>query len=198
MAAFCAYSDVKTWLKLQNDQSQILLTSMVQFATDQIIKYLSNPILQNTYNETLNGNGQKSLTLCYQPIVSVTLLTINGLTIPAAPNSQASGYMFDKTRLFLISGYMYGTAGRYSPYFDVFTRRFQNINVQYTAGYSSTPTPIQQACIELVAYRFLDRNRIGEKTKTLGGQEVASYDKSDIPSYIRTMIDPFRLHAWRT
>ena len=106
-------------------------------------------------------------------------LSIDDQPIPAAPSSTAPGYSFSPT-LLLVRGYR-------------FSRGVQNIAIAYTAGYSTTPPEVTQACIELVALRYRERTRIGEVSRSLGGAETVAYAQKDVRDAIKTLLQRYRL-----
>lgn len=57
--------------------------------------------------------------------------------------------------------------------------------------YSYTPPEIEQAVIELVSLRHRERNRIGENSKSIGG-EVVSYSVKDMPDSVKTILNNYR------
>lgn len=59
-------------------------------------------------------------------------------------------------------------------------------------NYSFVPYAIEGAVAELVAERLSYRQRIGQQSKQLGGQETASYLVTDLPDWVRTSLQPFR------
>ncbi len=58
-------------------------------------------------------------------------------------------------------------------------------------SYSYIPYDINQACIEWVGERYRYKERIGQRSKSLGGQETASYDLGAIPKYIEQILQPY-------
>lgn len=60
-----------------------------------------------------------------------------------------------------------------------------------TITYSYTPQEIEQAVIELVALRYRERSRIGENSKSVGG-EVVSYNVKDFPDSVKTILNNYR------
>jgi len=74
-------------------------------------------------------------------------------------------------------------------------RGAQNIVIAYTAGYSTTPPEVAQACIELVALRYRERTRIGEVSRSLGGAETVAYGQKDMSDAIKTLLQQYRLVA---
>lgn len=62
--------------------------------------------------------------------------------------------------------------------------------VQITYGY--VPGDLARCCIEWAADRYQYRTRIGQHTKSLGGQESVSFIVKDIPDFVRTILQPYR------
>ena len=68
-----------------------------------------------------------------------------------------------------------------------------NVVVNYTAGYAAAPSDLEQACIELVAWRFRERERLGLASKSLQtGGEVESYQTTDVPASVRTNLNNWK------
>jgi hypothetical protein len=59
-------------------------------------------------------------------------------------------------------------------------------------SYGYVPQDIAQAATELAADRFRAAERIGLKSKSVGGQETIAYDTSAIPAPILAMLQPYR------
>ena len=74
--------------------------------------------------------------------------------------------------------------------FDVLNQ-FQNVAVTYTAGFAATPPEIEQACIELVALRYKERDRIGHVSKGIAGETV-TFQQKDMPPDVQTLLDQYR------
>jgi hypothetical protein len=94
---------------------------------------------------------------------------------------NTSGYRFSSTQL-SVRGYR-------------FNRGAQNVVLAYTAGYSTIPPGVAQACIELVALRYRERTRIGEVSRSLGGAETVAYAQKDMSDAIKTLLQQYRLVA---
>jgi hypothetical protein len=97
--------------------------------------------------------------------------------IPLAANSQSAGYLFDSTMLYLI-GY-------------AFKRGLQNISIVYTAGFTTIPFEIAQACIDLVALKYKEMTRIGLQSQTLGN-EMVSYRFWDLTSNQKGLLTQYK------
>jgi hypothetical protein len=178
-------ADVKAWL--QTGQSTFpaiddaLLSRLITSASRYIQTWLNRPIASSDYLEIRDGIGGCRLQFGCFPVTNVLCLTIDGQNVPAASSITAAGYKFSPTQL-SVRGYS-------------FNRGFQNVAIDYTAGYSVTPPEVAQACIELVALRYRERTRIGELSRSLGGAETVAYVQKDMTDAIRTVLQQYRLVA---
>lgn len=57
--------------------------------------------------------------------------------------------------------------------------------------YMYTPPEIEQACIELISLRYRERSRIGENSKSIGGETV-SFNVKDFPEGVKTILNNYR------
>jgi hypothetical protein len=178
-------ADVKAWL--QTGQSAFpstddaMLTRLITAASQYIQTWLNRRIAQADYIEVRDGTGGHRLQFASFPVAAVLSLTIDGIAVPPCSSSWTAGYIFSPTQL-AVRGYG-------------FTRRVQNVVVVYTAGYTTTPPEIAQACIELVALRYRDRTRIGEVSRAIGGGETVTYSQKDMSAAITTMLQQYRAVA---
>lgn len=176
-------ADVKAWLQLGQAAFPAtddgLLTRLITAASQYIQTWLNRPIAPANYLETRDGTGGYSLQFACFPVSAVTMLTIDDQPVPAALSSTGTGYSFSATQL-SVRGHR-------------FNRGAQNIMVAYTAGYSTSPPEIAQACIELVALRYRERTRIGEVSRSLGGAETVAYAQKDMSDAIKTLLQRYRL-----
>lgn len=59
-------------------------------------------------------------------------------------------------------------------------------------NYSYIPADLEQACIEWVGERYSYKGRIGQISKSLGGQESVTYGQKDMPDFIKRSLMPYR------
>jgi hypothetical protein len=196
-------ADVKAWL--QTGQSAFpatddaLLTRLITAASQYIQTWLNRQIALQDWIEVRDGIGTPFAPgdVRYQfaafPVTAVSLVVVDGLTIPPIPVSRPAplgaavvstfatqvGYLFTPTQL-VIRGY-------------AVPRKAGCVTLQYTAGYAVTPPDLAQACIELVALRYRERTRIGEIARTIGGGETVSYSQKDMSDAIKTLIQQYRV-----
>jgi Phage gp6-like head-tail connector protein len=175
-------ADVKSWL--QTGQSgfpatdDALLTRLVTAASQYIQAYLNRQIALADYLEVRDGTGGQRLQFACFPVTAVLSLSIDDQAVPPATSVSTVGYIFSPTQL-AVRGYMFKCG-------------IQNVAIVYTAGYSTVPPEIAQACIELVALRYRERTRAGEVSKSLGGAETVSYSQKDLSDGIKTLLQQYR------
>ncbi len=59
-------------------------------------------------------------------------------------------------------------------------------------SYSYIPADIEHACIEMIGERYRYKNRIGEVSKSLGGQETMTFSQKDMPDFVRLLLQSYR------
>lgn len=172
-------ANVKGWFSppLTSANDDALLTRLITAASLFIQTWLNRQIASQTYTETRDGDGGTKLAFANAPVTAIGSLSIDGFTIPPAPSPLAAGFSFSPTLLYL-QGYC-------------FTPGVQNVIVAYTAGYAATPPELEQACIELVALRYKERDRIGHVSKGVAGETV-TFTQKDMPPDVATLLNQYR------
>ncbi len=177
--------EVKVWLQTGQaafpDTDDALLARLITAASQFIQKWLNRNIASADWYEVRDGTGGQLLTFGNFPVTAVLSLSVDGLAIPPAPNNGgfAAGYVFSPTELAL-RGY-------------IFTRRPQNVEITYTAGYPVVPPDIAQACVDLVCLRYRERTRIGEVSRAIGGSETVTYSQRDMSEHVKLLLSQYRL-----
>lgn len=169
--------NVKSWLGLTANTDDTLLSRMVTALSQYIQTWLNRQIASASYAETRDGTGRNRLVFADYPVTAVSSVTVDGVPIPASTGVTVPGYFFDDKSITL-RGY-------------VFTKGQGNVVLSYTAGYASTPVDLEQACIELIAFRYRERDRIGHSSKSLGG-EVVSFTIADFPVDVKTILNNYK------
>jgi len=169
--------DVKAWLNLAGTGDDALLSGLITAVSVAIETDLDRPIFSADYTETRDGTGGRTLVFARTPVTSVAALTIDGRAVPAAPDRCSPGYLFSPTRLALL-GYR-------------FTGGLGNIVIAYTAGYDAVPPDLAQACIQLTALRYRDRDRIGLVSKGLAG-ETTAFQQGEMPADVAAVLQRYR------
>jgi len=181
---YAELSDLKAWLNINDNvnNDDAVLTNLLSAATGLIIRYLGWDLTTQAYTQTFNGNGRDRVMLSNYPITAVSSVTIDGVAIPVAgpyggSNFLPQGYSFDENTVYL-RGYW-------------FRKDIQNVTISYTAGYEEIPFEVSQACLELAADRYRQRDRIGKASEGLAGQTTA-FSLKDMPPNTRQILDMYR------
>ena len=178
MADLTTLANVKPWLNIASGTDDTLLSRLISASSDFIQTWLNRQIAQAAYTETRDGTGGTKLMFANYPVTAVSSVVIDGVTIPPSTSPSMPGYVFSQTVLSLRGSY-------------VFTYDVQNVQIAYTAGFVTTPTEIEQACIELVSLRYRERSRIGQASKGLAGENV-SYQALDLSDSVTSVLAQYR------
>lgn len=157
------------------------------------------------FNETYDGMGTIRLFLKNRPIVSVSSLTINGIGIQQSGAVGVSGYVIDGSAksIALRSGIPGAGGPSLVPYYwggsyhmGAGGLRFwygvQNINVQYTAGYVSTPADIIECANKVVHQNYKRRGWADEASRAMaGGGGTVRYRDWHIPPECQDVVDRY-------
>ena len=103
-----------------------------------------------------------------------------------------SGVVFSDTNIALIaiaSGTP--TIGHYTVSGGVYQFALADVGRPLKISYNYIPFGIEQAAMEAVSERFKARDRIGARSKSLGGQETVTYDSSGLSATVMSMLNPW-------
>lgn len=181
MSQLCQLADVKTYLGISTSATDVVLAALITNASDFIESFCNRTFAPNSYTETRNGSGTNRLFMREAPVTAVASVTIDGFPVAAATNAVSPGFVFDDLMVYVRPG----------GFPCLFTKGVQNVVVQYTAGFATTPAAVAQACIELVAHKFGKRDRIDKKNETLGAQQTQGYDMSAMPAQVKLALQPY-------
>ena len=176
----CLIADVKAWLGITAVTDDALITRLIT-AVSNFFRTTTGRIFDvEAYTETRSGNGQRTLYLRQYPIQSITVLVVNGVTIPAVAGNAFTlgrvGYIYSGDHITLL-GYE-------------FTRGMDNILISYSAGYPTIPYDLAQAAIELVCFKYKEKERIGHESKSLAGETVAFIIK-EVPESVKSVLNKY-------
>lgn len=163
-------ADVKAYLGLESVAEDANLSRHIKAASAWIRSYLNRDVTSSSYTETLDGTGTATLMVGEYPITAVASVTVGGLAVTGVVGRQATLARTDG-----------GT----------FPAGIGNVVVTYTAGYATVPEDIAQACLEMVAWRFDERKRIGHASKSIQG-EVVAFQTQDVPANVKTLLKNWR------
>lgn len=183
----CALNEVQAWLGLNTPQytgqDDITIGRLITAASEDIRQETGRIFQKGNYTEIGSGSGGKQVKYLTKqwPINTVSLVQIDQSVIPPSPDGISQGYTFTN----------YDSAGHITLVGHAFNRGVDNIKVIYSAGYDPIPGDLEQACVELVAYRFTGRGRIGHKSKSLAG-EVVAFVTDHYPDQVQRVIQRYK------
>lgn len=175
--ALTTVSAVKLYKGINGSELNTLIDSLVNSASAAVESYLSRKIESTAHVEIRDGNGGRSMMLEQYPVTAVSAVTVNGQTIPQSSGFGAAGWRL-ANRSIVLEGYS-------------FAKGLGNVQIDYTAGYSTVPADIEQACIETILLALERRSHIDVSSKSLAGETV-SFITADIPPSARKALDPHR------
>lgn len=178
MADLTTLANVKEYIDIKSEDTAFdsLIERLIEASTTQIESYCGRVFQIQDYSESCDGNASDILFLNHTPIVSVGSLSIDDEDIDATEFKVYDDYVRLVARLF--------TPGKL------------NVSVEYSAGYfdpqtESPPSDLEDACIQLVAFKFnlraadgLAQSRVNEITY--------SYVDLAIPLSVAVILDKYR------
>ena len=178
MSALTSVANCKQFLGIASNLTTDdgLLSRLVTAVSSSIESYLNRTIGQASYTDTVNGNGRRALMLQNFPVTAVASVSVDGTVIPARSSPLTTGFSFDDKFVYL-SGYS-------------FCRGYQNVMVQYTAGYVATPFDLEQAAIDIVALKYRGRDRIGMTSKVF--EQGSTVFFRDVPPDVMRVLDQYK------
>ena len=158
-------ASVRSYLNINGTKDDTLLEMLISQSTEFIRSILSREVMTSQYVEIKDGNGADTIMVSNYPVTIVNSVMVDGQAV--------AGSLFDAYSVTLPSGY--------------FTKGRKNVVIQYHAGLAAVPGDVAQVCMELVAKKYRERDRIGTLSRTLAG-EIVTYEKSDLSPEVRNRL----------
>lgn len=171
----CLLSDVRVWLEMADNVTKYdgALQRLITACSGMMLRYMERLIAQADYRHNMDGPGSDMLVLPNYPIARVSSIAVDGVAVPTSNISHDS-----KRTIYLDGAYR-------------FARGRNNIALRYTAGYDTVPVDLAQACIDTVALRWRERDRIGQSSKGMAG-ETTTFSLADFPRQVITLMDTYK------
>jgi hypothetical protein len=158
---------VKAWLDKTADTADVQLQRLITAESKAIERAIQRPVLAETRTDFIQGYGSATIMPPATPIQSIEKVLVDGMPVEV---------QHDALTIWLKSGGAWPKNSR--------------IQVTYTAGYDSVPYDLEQACIELVALRYKERDKVGVISKGIGGESVAYV--ASMPVSVENLIAPYK------
>lgn len=178
--ALTTLANVKQYLQIDplDTDADALLQRMIDAASATIERFCGRTFLQATYTEVRDGSGQNRMTVRHIPLTAVASVTVNDKPVSARPSASGNGFVFDEYGVKL-TGY-------------TFTDGYQNVVIQYTAGFATVPDDVEMACCELVSLKYKTIDRLGVTSKSLAGESI-SFNQGDFSDPVRRTLEQYRV-----
>lgn len=120
-------------------------------------------------------------------------------TIPTTPFQITASFPWtaDKGVTFVSNGAVLTAvtgapaASQYSVANSLYTFAAADVGKQVSMAYSYTPFEVEQAVINLIGLRYREKERIGQVSKSIGG-EVITFTQKDMSDEIRTLLSQYK------
>lgn len=175
---FCTVSDAKRFIDIRakTTTDDALIQSLVTAASTAFRTLLSRDILSASYSERRDGTGTGTLVLKNFPVTAVQSVTVGPVLAPL-PLTLSVDYIWTPTSIKSLWG--------------AFPRGVGNIVVDYTAGYTTVPYDIAEKCAKTVALRYKQLERLGQTSKSIGGETV-QFDVSSMPKDVVELLQNYQ------
>lgn len=158
------------------------LTRLIGAASSWFESATGLTFAQVTYTgEKQNGPQFRSKTSILPkniPVISVTSVAVDGVTIPAQTTAGGDGWALVDDVIYLV-GYSVppGVA---------------NVVITYVAGYATVPADVQQAVIEIVAWWFRGKEHTGLFSKSTAGGGSTQFSTAGTPPSVDPVVESYR------
>ncbi len=176
-------TDIRAFLDIPSGQTgkDTLLEALLDTYNKIIEDYLGVPMINTAYTaEKYDGDGTDILYLERYPIISVTTLIVDDVTITSA-------YYF-----------LYSNMGKIKLDGSIFTKDYQNISITYSAGHgaarSNIPKPLKNALLSWVSRVFKGENV--DFSQKFGSSFIVNANYQAMPWDIRQMLDPYKVRRY--
>ena len=158
----------------------VLLGRLINQTSQYIKGKLNREINLNTYSEYYSTAGnQNKICLNEYPVINIYSVLIDGVVIPQSNKLSDRGWTLQTPNILVFRNMSIAGGDN-------------NIYVSYSAGFQNIPVDLEQACIELSAWRFRERDRIGQENKSINGESVSFItNKSNLP-HITDIFDDYK------
>jgi len=158
---------VKDWLAVTTNKDDALLQRLITAESQTIEKILQRPILLETRTDTIPCYGSATIMPPATPIQHVESVLVDGKAI----NIRHDNLTIRRADT--------------APW-----SRNGMVQVTYTAGYEEVPFDLEQACIEMVALHYGERERIGHQSKSIEGATVSFITRA-MPDSVKARLAPY-------
>jgi Phage gp6-like head-tail connector protein len=183
--ALTTLAKVKTHLNVLDASQDAILERFINESSYIIEEYIDRKILTRSYTEYQDGRNNNRIILKQWPITAV-----------AEVWSDPSSEFTDSANQIPSTDYRIVQEIEIALLTRSFGKGTHNVKVVYTAGFATTPYPLESACIWLVEYFYDIRSghRVGTRSKSKNGETVSYMDAW--PSWMVDQLDKWKRYEW--
>lgn len=167
--------DVKDWLGLSTANTdadnvlQILISGFSQYVLRRTGRTSFSQI--ENFTEIYDGNGAMRMFLHNSPIVSISSIIVGSYSIPQSTGLLVPGWFIEQSKKSIAIRVSNGYMPPQSIFPYEFRRGIGNIQVTYSAGYSSVPYDLYEATMEMIGilYSRKDWKDLASKALSISG-----------------------------
>ncbi|WP_298421045.1 head-tail connector protein [Rhodoblastus sp.] len=124
-------AQLKAHLGVQSTGDDIVLAGLISQISRSICAYINRPFIwPRDVVDTFDGNGRDTIQLRHWPVVSVSSVSINGISVPPASSPMGAGWLLEPG-----DAEPPGAMQKVMMRGQAFARGWQNVSIAYRAGY---------------------------------------------------------------
>ena len=179
-------ANLKEYGEISGTAQDALLTNLIARVSRLIEARIDEKIVSTIYQEILDAPHHEVLQLRHAPLDPPVKATVTAVyvsrdqTWDASTLVAAADYLVDPIDAEI---FRKGTVWR---------RGFQNVRVDYTAGYSSIPLDIEQLAIEITLRTYKSRKNIEVSSQSLKDGSITKFMAGRFGKEIRAELAPYR------
>ena len=151
--------DVKNWLDIastNNDDDYMLQLLITSFSRYVLNRTGRDSFLSTTYTEIYDGNNAQRIFLRNSPITNVSSIVVGSYSIPQSTGLTVPGWFIEQSaKSIALRSYGYSYYGQPGVATSIFPQRFYegigNLQITYTAGWTTIPPDLYDAVMETVS-----------------------------------------------
>jgi len=175
------YESVKAYLGLTNDDDQALIEAMIDSVSAVIETFCQRKFKSRAYVEYYSGDGTTELMVDQYPVTAITDIWDD------VNHDFTDSYKIDTSNILFSDIGSNLSDGIVLLEGDTFRSGVKNVKISYTAGYTTIPLDLADACIQFVAKVFNLRGKQGIESEKIGNYAIKFF-LEDIPKDIKMVL----------
>ena len=181
MAELMSLAEAKTYLDIPNVSQDTFVQQLIDSVESAFDMATNRKLLEATYIHQFDGNGEHTLISREFPVTAITEVNIDATWVFGAGTIVSTSDYFIDNELLLINK-------------NTWPQGIRNIEISYTAGYSTAlvPKDLQQAGFIYIDYLYRINNdrRVGVQTRSKLGENLTYFD--GIPKNVLELLEPYK------